>query len=315
MTTITDDTLIRDLPLSTRAKHALMHGYHPTLPYYNYERTFGEVKALSDQMLLRTSGFGLTSLREWVSLRDAALGLAPSHNPALREVVTPFENIVRPIIGDAYDTAFPTRRKEVDASLTSNEESMIQALSKLYSRAMRLEVEEVRTKVLHGLAVSLKSMRLNAELRKKKAEIVAKRIEVPVYRYRVTAPDGTELLYPARGTIHTNRKYAQICRRVPKPVDQIEETIKRYYEHHLNKSQSEDHTAKLHAAIARDIETEIRLQSEMDLDWWLSDFSARRSTLERDAQRWKNGPTQRWHYEHLIVEGIPFNIDEEETDQ
>ena len=72
--TITDDTLIRDLPLSNRVKHALYQGRSPTRPGFSYDRTFGEVRTLSDGELLRTSGFGLTSLREWVRVRDEALG-------------------------------------------------------------------------------------------------------------------------------------------------------------------------------------------------------------------------------------------------
>jgi len=87
--TITDDTLIRDLPLRVRVKHALMQGRTRVpgfTPYFNENRTFGEVKNLSDEALLATSNFGHTSLQEWVSFRDKALGLSPSYSRVSRRV-------------------------------------------------------------------------------------------------------------------------------------------------------------------------------------------------------------------------------------
>lgn len=84
--TVTDDTLIRDLPLSVRVKYALYQGQRPDFPYFSYDRTFGEARTLSDQTLLRISNFGQTSLREWVSFRDKALGLTPSYSRISRRV-------------------------------------------------------------------------------------------------------------------------------------------------------------------------------------------------------------------------------------
>jgi hypothetical protein len=225
--------------------------------------------------------------------------------------MTPFETIVRKHIGDEYDAAFPPRSNEVDAGLTSIEESMVEVLADMYGRAVGLDVEEVQAKVRHALATALKSLRKSAETRKKKADALVKRSSAPLYRYRIIAPDGTEILYPTRGTIHTNRTHALIYRYTPTPTDQIEANVRRYYAHHLGKSQSDDHTAKLHAAIARDIATEIRLQAEKsESGWWLVDFSARRSTIEKTAKRWASKPTDRWQYEHMIVEGTPFILGE-----
>ena len=84
--TVTDDTLIRDLPLRVRVKHALMQGHGPAFPYYSRERTFGQARTFSDETLLASSNFGRTSLQEWVSFRDKALGLTPSYPRVSRRV-------------------------------------------------------------------------------------------------------------------------------------------------------------------------------------------------------------------------------------
>ena len=81
--TVTDDTLIRDLPLRVRVKEALMRGRTNVPgfpPYFDENRTFGEARILSDEVLLATANFGHTSLEEWVTFRDKALGLTPSYS-------------------------------------------------------------------------------------------------------------------------------------------------------------------------------------------------------------------------------------------
>jgi hypothetical protein len=83
---VTDDTLIRDLPLRVRVKHALMHGHGPAIPYFDENRTFGEVKNLSNETLYRVSNFGHTSLKEWVNFRDKALGLPLTYSDVSRRV-------------------------------------------------------------------------------------------------------------------------------------------------------------------------------------------------------------------------------------
>lgn len=81
---ITDDTLIRKLPLSVRIKNALMQAHAPDLPCYNRDRTFGEAKTIPDEKLLELFNFGHTSLQEWVGFRDKALGLNTSYAYASR---------------------------------------------------------------------------------------------------------------------------------------------------------------------------------------------------------------------------------------
>lgn len=72
---MTDDTLIRDLPLGNRARNALCYSYGTDAwkPKYNPDRTFGEIKGLSDYELLRLPNFGQASLREWKMVRDMML--------------------------------------------------------------------------------------------------------------------------------------------------------------------------------------------------------------------------------------------------
>lgn len=76
---ITDDTLIRDLPLSNRARNALCYSCGPDAWKgtweYNPDRTFGEIKGLSDRELLRLPNFGTKSLKELTDLRNTALGV------------------------------------------------------------------------------------------------------------------------------------------------------------------------------------------------------------------------------------------------
>lgn len=82
--TISDDTLIRNLPLSVRIKNALMQAHAPDLPYYNRDRTFGEAKTIPDEKLLKLFNFGHLSLQEWVNFRDRALGLEAPYARASR---------------------------------------------------------------------------------------------------------------------------------------------------------------------------------------------------------------------------------------
>jgi hypothetical protein len=80
---ITDDTLISDLPLSSRIKYFLCCGFRSKDPnlvgfqWYNADRTFGQAKLIPDDYLLKMIGFGQKSLLDWTNLRNEALGLAP----------------------------------------------------------------------------------------------------------------------------------------------------------------------------------------------------------------------------------------------
>lgn len=224
--------------------------------------------------------------------------------------MTPFEAIVRPTIGDAYDAAFPARplleRKPgaTDASLTADEQHVAEALCDVYARAACLKNAATQHKVRTGVVSALKSLRLSAETRKGRAEVAA--VRGTRYRFRATAPDGTEILYPRNGTKHIGRRYARIYRRTPKPTDQIEVTVRAHYAPHFASSPSAEFTARLEEAVARDIAREIEIQNDHSA-WYVSDYGS--SYALRDPYRRENEPTARWHYESAVVEGSPFDAD------
>jgi hypothetical protein len=80
---ITDETLVRDLRLSTRIKYFLRCGFRSKDPnlvgfqWYDEDRTFGQAKLIPDEYLLKMIGFGQKSLLDWTDLRNKALGLEP----------------------------------------------------------------------------------------------------------------------------------------------------------------------------------------------------------------------------------------------
>jgi hypothetical protein len=306
--TITDDTLIRDLPLSGRVKHALYHGRSPHIPGFSYDRTFGEVKNLSDWTLLSTSGFGQTSLREWVRVRDAALGLAPSYNPTSRQVVTPFESLVRPLIGDAYDVAFPERATEPKANMNADEQNMIEALCELHDRAACIEEEEARANTRHALVLSLKALRKSAETRTKRERLCA----TPLYRFRVTTPDGNEIEYPTRGTKHINQRYALLYRPIRKPIEQLQANVRADYASRWDRVMPDDHRAQLANEIYRNFEAEIAEQEERDYTWRLWDSGGRPDLFEKKIRTHVNKPTDRWPKEFLMAEGTAFDVNKGE---
>jgi hypothetical protein len=307
--TITDDTLIRDLPLSNRVKHALYEGHYGTsFPYHSYDRTFGEVRTLSDQTLLRISGFGVTSLREWVRVRDAALGLAPSYDPALRQVVTPFESLVRPLIGDAYDAAFPERCTEETASLNADEQSMIEALCELHARAACVKDEEARANTRHALELTLKALRKSAETRAKKERLCAK----PRYRFRVTTPDGNVIEYPRRGTKNINQRYVLLYRDARKPVEHIEANVRADYASRWDRDMPDDHRVQLANEIYKNFKAEVAEQEDVDRTWRLWDSGSRPDLFEKKIRTHVIKPTDRWPKEFMLAEGTPFDVNKGE---
>lgn len=307
--TITDDTLIRDLPLSNRVKYALYQGQQPDFPYHSYERTFGEVRTLSDQTLLRIPGFGVTSLREWVRVRDEALGLAPSYDPTSRQVVTAFERLVRPLLGDAYDAAFPERAAETDASLNADEQSMAEALCELHARAACIEDEEARANTRHALALTLKALRKNAETRAKKKRLGGK----PLYRFRVTTPDGNVIEYPRRGTKNINQRYALLYRRVRKPVEHIKANVRADYASRWARVMPESDRIKLANEIHRNFEAEVSEQEDVDRTWGLWDHGDRPDLFEKKIRTHVIEPTDRWPKEFMLAEGTPFDVNKGEN--
>lgn len=306
--TITDDTLIRDLPLSVRVKHALYQGQHPDFPYHSYNRTFGEVRTLSDQTLLRIPGFGVTSLREWARVRDEALGLAPSYNPASRQVVTAFERLVRPLLGDAYDAAFPERAAEADASLNADEQSMAEALCELHARAACIEDGEARANTRHALELTLKALRKSAETRAKKKRLGGK----PLYRFRVTTPDGDVIEYPTRGTKNINQRYALLYRRVRKPVEHIKANVRADYASRWARVMPESDRIKLANEIHRNFEAEVAEQDDIDGKWGLWDHGDRPDLFEKKIRTYVIEPTDRWPKEFMLAEGTPFDVNKGE---
>jgi hypothetical protein len=304
--TITDDTLIRDLPLSNRVKHALYHGRSPHMPYFSYDRTFGEVKNLSDWTLLSTSGFGQTSLREWVRVRDEALGLAPAGSSTSRKVVTPFERLVRPLLGDAYDAAFPERAAEADASLNADEQSMAEALCELHARAACIEDEEARANTRHALALTLKALRKNAETRAKKKRLGAK----PLYRFRVTTPDGNVIEYPRRGTKNINQRYVLLYRPIQKTIEQIKATVREDYASRWARVMPESDRIRLANQIHRTFEIRVAKEEDQDYTWRLWDSSDRRDLIEKKIRTHVIEPTDRWPKEFMLAEAVPFNIND-----
>ena len=221
-----------------------------------------------------------------------------------------FESIVRPIIGDAYDAEFPLRSKEYTSDLTSDEQCMAEELAMLYVRADCIVSKDVRSNVRTGLISSLKSVRKSSELRWKRLDERARRNGVPLYRFRVTTPDGTKFTYPKRGTKYADRGHVVLYRHISKPRDQIEATIKDYYAPYLAKSTSEERTKDLHAAIVRDIEMEIVLQNNVPDMWWIWS-SGTLASVNLECKDRVNEPTARWHYEYLQLEGTAFDVDEE----
>lgn len=307
--TITDDTLISDLPLSSRVKHALYHGRSPHMPGFSYNRTFGEVKNLSDWTLLSTSGFGQTSLREWVRVRDEALGLAPAGSSASRQVVTAFERLVRPLIGDAYDAAFPERGAETDASLNADEQSMAETLCELHARAACIEDEEARANTRHALALTLKALRKNAETRAKKKRLGAK----PLYRFRVTTPDGNVIEYPRRGTKNINQRYVLLYRPIQKTIEQIKATVREDYASRWARVMPESDRIRLANQIHRTFEIRVAKEEDQDYTWRLWDSSDRRDLIEKQMHAHINSPDDHWPREFMMAEATPFDVNKEEN--
>lgn len=305
--TITDDTLIRDMPLSARVKHALYVGRSPHMPSFSYNRTFGEVKNLPDWTLLRTSGFGQTSLREWVRVRDEALGLAPAGSSTSRKVVTAFERLVRPLIGDAYDAAFPERGTEEDASLNADEQSMAEALCELHARADCIEDAGARANTRHALELTLKALRKSAETRAKKKRLCAK----PLYRFRVTTPDGNVIEYPRRGTKNINQRYVLLYRPIRKTIEHIKANVRADYASRWARVMPESDRIKLANEIHRNFEAEVAEQDDIDGTWGLWDSSDRRDLFEKKIRTHVIKPTDRWPKEFMLAEATPFDVNKE----
>ena len=102
---------------------------------------------------------------------------------------------------------------------------MAETLCELHARAACIEDEEARANTRHALALTLKALRKSAETRAKKKRLGGK----PLYRFRVTTPDGDVIEYPTRGTKNINQRYALLYRRVRKPVEHIKANVRADY--------------------------------------------------------------------------------------
>jgi len=224
--------------------------------------------------------------------------------PLSKSTVTPFETVVRPIIGDDYDTAFTKRNDELDASLSAEEQLSVEALAELYVSVGAIHDADCRSKVRSGLISALKSLRKSAEARKKKADTR----RAGTYRFRAVAPDGTELTYPKIGTKYLNRRYAMLRRDIPKPHDEIVANVKAHYAPYLTEESTEAYRAKIQAATDRDIAEEIRLQEDRCYEWRLWTYGAPLLRMQKHVAAHKNDPKRRFPYELIIVEGTPFEI-------
>jgi hypothetical protein len=246
-----------------------------------------------------------------VRVRDEALGLAPSYDPASRQVVTAFERLVRPLLGDAYDAAFPERATEPDASLNADEQSMVEALCELHARAACIKDEGVRATTRHALVLVLKALRRSAETRTKKERLRSK----PLYRFRVTTPDGNVIEYPTRGTKNINQRHVLLYRNVRKPTEHIKANVRADYASRWARVMPESDRIKLANEIHRNFEAEVAEQDDIDCTWGLWDHGDRPDLFEKKIRTHVIEPTDRWPKEFMLAEGIPFDINAEEQDQ
>lgn len=230
-------------------------------------------------------------------------------------MTSPFEAIVRPILGDAYDSAFPHRRSAdvniLDAKHTPDEVRMVATLAEMYVAASAVDDVKSRDKIRNGITMSLKSLRKAAELRKQKHDAILRMDERPLYRYRGVAPDGTELTWPTRATVKANKRYALFWRYVPKPVEDIRVAVEAYYINYLNDAKTEQRREDLLLSIERDIVKEVKLQSELNTDWDFREMATLPKPLTKRAD-WSNinEPTDRYYVEAIVVEGDPYCINQ-----
>lgn len=228
-----------------------------------------------------------------------------------------FEQTVRPLIGEDYDTRFPARRTATpdrQAPLTDAEATFATNLARLYHPASHLSSAE---KIRHSLIGALKTLRRDAEARNGRELARAARGWRPKYRYRVTAPDGTELTYPKNGTIYTNQRYVLLMGQLPSDPALVRRYVERYYQPYVDYARLRGNTEReeeLLAAIERDLAKELT-QDARDLDWRVWAVENQRHLIEkRKAYYAHEDPLAegelppRYQYEWVVAEGTPFEI-------
>ena len=217
---------------------------------------------------------------------------------------------MRPLLSDAYDAAFPERAAEADASLNADEQSMAEALCELHARAACIEDEEARANTRHALALTLKALRKNAETRAKKKRLGGK----PLYRFRVTTPDGNVIEYPTRGTKNVNQRYVLLYREVQKPIEHIKANVRADYASRWARVMPESDRIKLANEIHKNFEAEVAEQDDIDRTWHMWDSSDRPDLFEKKIRTHVIKPTDRWPHEYMMAEATPFDVNKGESE-
>ena len=230
-----------------------------------------------------------------------------------------FEQTIRPVIGEDYDTRFPARSTvapDLNEALTDAEAAFATDLARLYRSASDLGNSD---KIRHSLIGALKTIRRDAEARKEKELALVARGGRLKYRFRTTAPDGTELIYPSNGTIHIDRRYALLWRSLPSDPAVIRLYVDRYYRPYVQHAEETGDAArkeKLLEAIERDLAVEIAEDEKRTHEWGVYEGGdTLRRTENRKAYMEKNDTffrkrefPPRYRYEWVVAEGTPFPI-------
>lgn len=230
-----------------------------------------------------------------------------------------FEQTIRAVMGDDYDTCFPARSTvapDLNAELSEAEAAFAADLARLYRSASDLGSSE---KIRHSLIGALKTVRRGAEARKEKELALAARGGRLKYRFRATAPDGTELIYPSNGTIRANRRYALLRRSLPADPAVIRLYVERYYQpyvQHAEKTGDAARKEKLLEAIERDLAVEITNDEKHTYEWQVWDhgddlryWENKRAKNEKEDAFFGEGKLPpRYRSEWTVVEGTPFPI-------
>jgi hypothetical protein len=223
-----------------------------------------------------------------------------------------FEQIVRPLIGDDYDTRFPARSTaapDLNAELSEAEAAFAADLARLYNATSNLASVE---KIQHSLTGALKTIRLDAEARKKSELALVARGGRTKYRFRAAAPDGTELVFPKNGTIYLGNRHAVLWRLLPcDPVG-----IRRYYEENYqssieNAQKTGDKALEEYFLEARErlIARDILRNKDHSREWSVWTSGDLRWVEREKARREHDGKTRAiYHYEYVTVEGEPFPL-------
>lgn len=230
-----------------------------------------------------------------------------------------FEQTIRAVMGDDYDTRFPARSTvapDLNEVLTDAEAAFAADLARMYRSTSNLTSAE---KIRSSLIGALKTIRRDAEARRGQELALAARGGRLKYRFRATAPDGTELIYPSNGTIRANRRYALLRRSLPTDPAVIRLYVERYYQPYVQHAEETGDAArkeKLLEAIERDLAVEITGDKKRTHEWRVWDhgdnlryWENKRARNEKEDAFFGEGELPpRYRCEWAVVEGTPFPI-------